>query len=83
MESVSDQIKAIGFDMDYTLAQYYTVFDELAFDGAKKKLVEDLGYPPEVHGFQYDSEYFSRGLIIDVQRGERGDDAGFEVRNLL
>ena len=72
MEPFSDQIKAIGFDMDHTLAQYYTVFDELAFDGAKQKLVKDLGYPSEVHSFNYDSEHFSRGLIIDVQRGERG-----------
>lgn len=56
--------------MDHTLAQYYTVFDELAFDGAKQKLVKDLGYPPEVHDFSYNSERFSRGLIIDVQRGK-------------
>ena len=31
--------------MDYTLAQYFTAFDQLAFDGAKEKLVQDLGYP--------------------------------------
>ena len=69
MDSV--QIKAIGFDMDYTLAQYYTVFDELAFDGAKQKLMLDLGFPSEVDAFYYDPKYFSRGLVIDVQRGER------------
>lgn len=64
------QVKAIGFDMDYTLAQYFTVFDQLAFDGSKVKLVEDLGYPEEVHSFTYDPEYFSRGLVIDLERGE-------------
>lgn len=64
------QIRAVGFDMDYTLAQYYTVFDQLAFDGAKDKLVRDLGYPEQVDKFNYDPEYFSRGLVIDLQRGE-------------
>lgn len=39
------QIRAVGFDMDYTLAQYNLDFELLAYDGAKKKLVENLGYP--------------------------------------
>lgn len=55
--------------MDYTLAQYYTAFDQLAFDGAKEKLVGDLGYPDKVDSFHYDPEYFSRGLVIDLERG--------------
>jgi hypothetical protein len=50
-----DAIRAIGFDMDYTLAQYQQpAFDQLAFDGAKEKLVKSLGYPDEVLNFQYD-----------------------------
>lgn len=56
--------------MDYTLAQYYTAFDQLAFDGAKEKLVKEMGYPEAVYDFHYDPEYFSRGLIIDLERGE-------------
>lgn len=55
--------------MDYTLAQYFTAFDQLAFDGAKDKLLQDLGYPQEVDGFEYDPEHFSRGLVIDLERG--------------
>ncbi len=52
-----DRIVAIGFDMDYTLAQYQQpAFDQLAFDGAKEKLVNKLGYPKEVLDFQYDHE---------------------------
>ena len=39
-------IEAVGFDMDYTLAQYNEAFDMLAFEGAKDKLV-DMGYPEE------------------------------------
>ncbi|KAL9191317.1 hypothetical protein ACHAXT_001023 [Thalassiosira profunda] len=65
-----DGIKAIGFDMDYTLAQYHQPqFDQLAFDGAKEKLVNSLGYPKEVLDFEYDHTYWVRGLIIDTQRG--------------
>ncbi|CAN0201842.1 unnamed protein product [Scytosiphon promiscuus] len=63
------QIKAVGFDMDYTLAQYFTAFDQLAFDGAKQKLMKDLGYPKMVDAFEYDPELFSRGLVIDLERG--------------
>jgi HAD superfamily 5'-nucleotidase-like hydrolase len=63
-------IQAIGFDMDYTLAQYQQpAFDKLAFDGAKEKLVHKLGYPKEVLDFEYDHTYWTRGLIIDIQRG--------------
>lgn len=48
-------IDAIGFDMDYTLAQYQQpAFDNLAFEGAKRKLVDSLGYPAEVLDLQYD-----------------------------
>lgn len=39
------QIKAVGFDMDYTLAQYNLDFELLAYEGAKKKLVYDYKYP--------------------------------------
>jgi 5'-nucleotidase len=65
-----DGIRAIGFDMDYTLAQYkQPAFDRLAFDGAKEKLVRNLGYPEQVLNFQYDPSFWSRGLIMDTLRG--------------
>eukprot|EP00624_Nannochloropsis_granulata_P006912 evm.model.NODE_5412_length_28386_cov_19.897308.2 len=63
------QIRAIGFDMDYTLAQYNLAFELLAYDGAKQKLVDTLGYPSAVAEFEYDSTYFRRGLVIDKERG--------------
>lgn len=63
-------IRAIGFDMDYTLAQYQQpAFDRLAFDGAKQKLVHNLGYPEQVLDFEYDHTLWTRGLIIDTMRG--------------
>lgn len=50
-------IRAIGFDMDYTLLQYkQPAFDMLAFEGAKDKLVNVMGYPPEVLDLKYDHE---------------------------
>jgi 5'-nucleotidase len=63
-------IRAVGFDMDYTLAQYQQpAFDRLAFDGAKAKLVDVLGYPEAVLDFEYDHTAWTRGLIMDTQRG--------------
>lgn len=45
-------IVAVGFDMDYTLAQYKPeTFESLAYEGTVKKLVHDLGYPAEVSIF--------------------------------
>lgn len=42
-------IVAVGFDMDYTFAQYKPeTFESLAYEGTIKKLVYDLGYPREV-----------------------------------
>lgn len=62
-------VRAIGFDMDYTIAQYkQPAFDKLAFDGAKEKLVQ-LGYPKELLDVEYDHTFWVRGLIIDTIRG--------------
>ena len=63
-------IRAIGFDMDYTLIQYHEpAFGELAFNGAKDKLVNKYGYPEEVLDLAFDFSYWRRGLIIDTNRG--------------
>lgn len=63
-------IRAVGFDMDYTIAQYkQPAFDKLAFDGAKEKLVKNFGYPEELLDVEYDHTFWVRGLIIDTQRG--------------
>ncbi len=63
-------IEAVGFDMDFTLAQYNEAFDLLAYNAAKEKLHKILGYPQSnVEEFQYDSTLFRRGLIIDKKNG--------------
>lgn len=52
-------IIAVGFDMDYTLAQYKPeTFESLAYDGTIKKLVHNLGYPPEVRGLGILATFF-------------------------
>lgn len=64
-----DQIKAVGFDMDYTLAQYQQDFDLLAYNGAKQKMVDWLGYPNQVKDFKYQHAITRRGCMIDKKRG--------------
>uniref|UniRef100_A0A7S3K410 5'-nucleotidase n=1 Tax=Aureoumbra lagunensis TaxID=44058 RepID=A0A7S3K410_9STRA len=62
-------IAAVGFDMDYTLASYNYEFDLLAFEGAKKKLIE-MGYPASaIQKFEFDPDSHQRGLVIDKLRG--------------
>ena len=62
-------MEAIGFDMDFTLAQYTLDFDLLAYNGAKEKLVALFGYPKEVLDFEYDQSLCRRGCIVDKKRG--------------
>ncbi|PIA55732.1 hypothetical protein AQUCO_00700207v1 [Aquilegia coerulea] len=63
-------IVAVGFDMDYTLAQYMPeTFESLAYNGTIRKLVYDLGYPPELLKWSFDWKYMVRGLVLDKKRG--------------
>ncbi|PKA47490.1 hypothetical protein AXF42_Ash020660 [Apostasia shenzhenica] len=63
-------IVAVGFDMDYTLAQYRPeTFETLAYDGTVRKLVMNLGYPTEILNWKFDWEYMVRGLVLDKRRG--------------
>lgn len=62
-------IKAVGFDMDYTLAQYkLEVFEKLAYEETLKKLV-GMGYPKKILDFEFDNTHMIRGLVIDKKRG--------------
>jgi len=63
-------IKAVGFDMDYTLAQYKEeTFETLAYDETIKKLVDHYNYPKCLKNFKFNSRYVVRGLVIDKKRG--------------
>ncbi|CAI9786585.1 unnamed protein product [Fraxinus pennsylvanica] len=63
-------IVAVGFDMDYTLAQYKPeTFESLAYEGTVRKLVYDLQYPSELLEWTFDWKYMVRGLVLDKKRG--------------
>lgn len=64
-----ETIKAIGFDLDYTLAVYKPeTFEVLAYEETLKKLVS-LGYPEAILGYEFDVAWLVRGLAIDKARG--------------
>ncbi|MEX0821805.1 MAG: HAD-IG family 5'-nucleotidase [Rhodothermales bacterium] len=61
------RIKAIGYDMDYTLIHYrMEAWEERAYVMLKRRLSEQ-GWP--VGGLEFDAELSLRGLIIDTERG--------------
>lgn len=60
-------IRAIGYDMDYTLTQYRAeAFEEFAFSHARGRLAE-LGW--SVDAFSFDPALTTRGLVIDCELG--------------
>ncbi|MGE5176831.1 MAG: HAD-IG family 5'-nucleotidase [Hyphomicrobiales bacterium] len=64
------QIRAIGFDLDHTLAHYDPrAVEALAFDLTKRKLVENKDYPAEILELEYDPSFVIRGLVVDKKRG--------------
>lgn len=64
-----DQVSAIGFDMDYTLAIYrQSEMDRLSIDATLSKLV-DRGYPAELRSMKYRTDFPIRGLLIDRKLG--------------
>jgi HAD superfamily 5'-nucleotidase-like hydrolase len=64
------KIRAIGFDLDHTLAHYDPVpVEELAFDLTKQKLVASKHYPREILDLKYDPTFVIRGLVVDKKRG--------------
>lgn len=63
-------VSAVGFDMDYTLAQYKPdTFEALAYSLTVDKLVTVFGYPVVLKDFEFDWRYMARGLVIDKARG--------------
>lgn len=64
------KIKAIGFDMDYTIVSYNTPeFEKLTHQEVLKKLVSLKGYPAEITKLQFDFDRSIQGLVIDKKRG--------------
>jgi len=64
------EIRAIGFDMDHTLARYRSPeIDELAFKKAARILVRERGYSTWLLEIEYDPDFAVRGLVLDGLRG--------------
>ena len=64
-----DQIRAVGFDMDYTLAIYkQDEMDRLSIDAVSRKLVE-RGYPRSLLQMSYRTNFPIRGLLVDTRLG--------------
>lgn len=62
-------VRAIGFDMDYTIARYRRErIEEAAHRLAIEKLVA-RGYPQEIRTLRYDPSFVIRGLTVDKQLG--------------
>lgn len=60
-------LRAIGYDMDYTLVDYRAdVFEKKVYDYALGRLLEQ-GWP--VADLAFDSEMVARGLVIDLELG--------------
>ena len=64
-----DQVKAVGFDMDYTLAIYRQAeMDRLSIEATVSKLVK-RGYSEELLSMKYRTDFPIRGLLIDRKLG--------------
>jgi HAD superfamily 5'-nucleotidase-like hydrolase len=60
-------IKAVGYDMDYTLVHYRVdEWEDRAFTHARKRLA-GLGWP--IDGLVFDRDAVIRGLAIDLEHG--------------
>jgi len=65
-----EAIRALGFDMDHTLALYQRQpFEQLTYDLAVSYLTEWKGYPEWVKGLHYDPDFIIRGLVVDKRHG--------------
>lgn len=64
------KIKAIGFDMDYTIVRYKSeAFEQFTHQETLKKLVSEKGYPTDILKLKFEYNRVIQGLVIDKQRG--------------
>ena len=64
------QIKAIGFDMDYTLVEYHTrQFEAYVHQSVLECLVKHKGYTKEILSLSFDYDQVIQGLVIDRSAG--------------
>jgi 5'-nucleotidase len=60
-------VRAIGYDMDYTLVDYRVdAFERMVYAQARERLASE-GWP--VDGLEFDGQMVTRGLVIDKELG--------------
>ncbi len=65
-----EKIRHIGFDLDWTLADYdQEAMTQLAFERTLDRLVERFGYPKAILGAEFRSDFSRRGLMLDTAAG--------------
>src|SRR3989338_5176821 len=63
-------IRSVGFDMDYTLANYHKEpMETLQYQMTIDYLVKHMGYPEDLYRFNYDPNLSIRGLVVDKRHG--------------
>ena len=63
-------MEALGFDYDYTIANYKDNLQTLIYNLAVQYLVDELYYPKEIAStFEYDPNFAIRGLYYDYKNG--------------
>lgn len=64
------KIKAIGFDMDYTIVRYNSeAFEKYTHQETIKKLISEKKYPAEIAKLEFDFKRVIQGLVIDKSKG--------------
>jgi len=62
-------MEAIGFDYDYTLANYNDQIQPLIYTMAMNFMIEKMSYPNDLLNFKYDPQFAIRGLYFDAKKG--------------
>ncbi len=65
-----ESVRCVGFDLDWTLADYERLpFERLMFDLTIERLIDHHGHPPAVRELSFRPDFPQRGLLIDKQAG--------------
>lgn len=65
-----ETIRCVGFDLDWTLADYERLpLERLVFELARERLIEHHGYPEHLRGVAFRPDFPCRGLLIDREAG--------------
>ena len=64
-----DDVKVVGFDLDYTLLTYTSELQDLIYNLARNSLITSYGFPGAFRECKFDPNFAVRGLSVDVENG--------------